>query len=696
MTHHQAIKRHAELVEEIRRHDHAYFVLAQPVISDLEYDRLYQDLLDIEKAFPGLATPDSPSQRVGGQPVREFTPVPHAIPMMSLDKTYSRHDVLDFMARIQRLLPGDEFEWVVEPKVDGVSVSLRYEQGRLTVGATRGDGSTGDDVTSNLKTIRSIPLTLRMAKTQGPNAEGQMDGSKPAPESLPAVLEVRGEVYMTRHGFEKLNADCVAAGEEPFANPRNAAAGTLKQLNSKVVARRPLSVVVYAIGQIQGPVPSPTQVGMLAWLKSLGFKTPGRTWFCRTAEQLFAAIDQLDAVRRQFDYETDGAVIKLNAFVQRERLGATAKAPRWAIAYKYAPEQAETMLRNVTVQVGRTGVLTPVAELEPVLLAGTVVKRATLHNEDQIRRLDARLGDRVLVQKAGEIIPEVVTVLTAKRTGAERVFPFPRQCPECDTPITRVSGDGEATLWRCPNPDCPAQIRGRLEHWCSRGAMDIEGGGEVLAAQLVKKRLALDIAGLYQLTLFDLVSLDRMGEKSARNFLEAVRQSKSRDLWRVLFGLGILHVGASVAKSLGRHFASLDDLFAASPEQLAELEDIGQIIARSIVGWHREPRHQQLLERLRQAGVSFKSARHRPATAPAPFAGKTFVLTGTLPTLKREEAVAKIEALGGKVSASVSRNTGFVVVGAEPGSKLDKARQLGIPLLDETQFLHLCTQPPDE
>jgi len=672
MTPEKARKRHEELAAKIREYDYAYYVLAKPLISDREYDSLYHELLDLEKEFPELITPDSPTQRVGGQPLSEFKPYHHAIPMMSLDNTYSQEEVREFVNRVQRLLPGEKLVWLLEPKIDGVAVNLRYEHGILVAGATRGDGVTGDDITANLKTIRSVPLRL-------------------AGHSAPPVLEVRGEVYMTKAGFQKLNAERAAQGEELFANPRNAAAGSLKQLDPRIVASRPLDILLYGIGQIQGAPPPSTQLDLLEWLRKLGLKTPERTWLCKSLEELINAIAELDKVRRDFPYETDGAVIKLNSIAQRERCGATAKAPRWAIAYKYAPEQAETNLKDITIQVGRTGALTPVAELEPVLLAGTTVSRATLHNEEDLRRKDIRIGDRVIIEKAGEIIPIVVRAVTEKRTGHEKPFRFPSRCPECGTSVTRDTADGEGgVIVRCPNYDCPAQIRGRIEHWCSRGAMDIEGGGEVLVAQLVKTGLVHDVADLYQLKLEQVASLERMGEKSAKNFLDAVEASRKRDLWRLIHGLGILHVGAGVAKNLARHFPNLDAIMNASVEELMKAEDVGEVIAQSIVQWTSQDRNRNLIERLRKAGLNFESSMHHSAAAAGPLAGKTFVLTGTLPSMSREEATAKIEALGGRVSSSVSKKTDFVLAGEEAGSKLEKARKLGIPVIDEAEFLRMC------
>lgn len=679
MTLTQAKARHAELSEQIRQHDHAYYVLAQPTISDQEYDRLYKELVALESEFPALITPDSPTQRVGGQPLKEFQPVKHLKPMTSLDNTYSQEDLREFVLRVQRLLPQETLDWVVEPKIDGVAINLRYEQGRFTCGATRGDGTTGDDITANLRTIRSLPARLHTK------------GGAP----LPGQLEVRGEVYLTRSGFTKLNAERKAAGEELFANPRNAAAGSLKQLDPRIVARRPLDIVLYGIGAVQGADTGPkTQDEMLGWLKTLGFKTPERTWHCPTADELVEAIEQLDKLRPKFPYETDGAVIKLNSFAQRERAGFTAKAPRWAIAYKYAAEQAETLLKDITVQVGRTGALTPVAELEPVFLAGSTISRATLHNEEYIRQKDIRLGDTVTIEKAGEVIPAVVDVVLTRRTGKERPFRFPQACPECGSKVSRAPGlseGDEGVVWRCVNSACPAQVRGRLEHWCSRGAMDIEGGGEVLVRQLVGAKLVHDVADLYHLTLAQVAGLERMGEKSARNFLEGVETSKHREMWRLVYGLGILHVGAGVAKALGRGFASVDELFAASLEQLTGCEDVGEVIANSIVQWYGLPGNRELVEKLRRAGLNFKSELYQPAAPAGPLAGKTFVLTGTLPNLKREEATAKIEAAGGKVSGSVSKKTDYVVAGEEAGSKLDKAQKLGIPILSEAELLKLVS-----
>jgi len=678
MTPAAARERHAALSLEIQQHDRAYYIDARPTISDPEYDRLYRELVDLESAHPDLRTADSPTQRVGGQPLAGFTQVAHSVPMMSLDNTYSPEEVQAFLARAQKPLGDAQLRWTIEPKIDGIAVSLRYEHGHFTVGATRGDGTHGDDITANLRTIRNLPLRLTPAKGI----------------AVPELLEVRGEVFMSLAAFQKLNAERAAAGEELFANPRNSTAGSLKQLDPRLVARRPMQVVVYGIGSVTAPEVPTRQADLLAWFRSLGLPTPERLWVAHTPDEVVQAIAELDTVRRSFAYETDGAVVKLDDLALRQQLGTTSKAPKWAMAYKYAPEQAETRLRNITIQVGRTGALTPVAELEPVFLSGSTVSRATLHNEEELRRKDIRVGDVVVIEKAGEVIPAVVRVIPERRTGAEVAFEFPRSCPECGTAAQREkTTSGEGAVWRCTNPHCPAQVRGRLEHWCGRAAMDVEGGGEITVQQLVSAGLVRDVADLYQLDAPAIAGLERMGEKSAANFVAGIDASRSRELRRLLFGLGILHVGAGTAKALARHFPDLDAIAAASPEELMKAEDIGEVIATSVHAWFRDETNRQLIERLRAAGLTFTSGTWRPPTAVAggPFAGKTFVLTGTLPTLKREEAAARIEALGGKVSSSVSKKTDYLLAGEEAGSKLDKARTLGIAILDEPTFLQMAS-----
>ena len=662
----RAQKRYAALVEEICRHDHVYYVLAEPAISDQNYDRLYRELLNLEAECPELVVPDSPSQRVGSKSVSEFPPHTHALPMMSLDNTYSYDEMGDFLKRVGKLLPEAKLDWTVEPKVDGLAVSLRYENGVLAVGSTRGDGVTGDDITGNLKTIRSLPLKLR--------------------GKSPAVIEVRGEVFMSKVGFARLNEDRKSEGEEPFANPRNAAAGSLKQLDPAIVARRPLGVLLYSLGETSGDAPA-TQVEVLDWLDELGFPTAEMIWTGETYEDLVASIKELDKARHDLGYETDGAVIKLNDLTMREQCGATAKAPRWAMAYKYPAEQAETILKAITVQVGRTGALTPVAELEPVLVAGSTVSRATLHNEEEIQRKDIRVGDTVVIEKAGEVIPAVVEVLMGKRPKKTRTYVLPKTCPECGSQGTKDEAD---VVWRCPNPDCAAQVRGRLEHFCARGAMDIEGGGEVLVRQLVANGLALNVGELYKLSVAEVANLDRMAEKSAQNLIDGLEASKMRDLWRFIFGLGILHVGAGVAKALCRHYKNMDELMDASEDELVVIDDVGEVIAKSVHCWFGDPENRRLIERLRKAGLNFESSIYQSKDAVGPLAGKTLVLTGTLPSLKRHEAAAKIEAAGGKVSGSVSRKTEYVVAGEEAGSKLAKAEKLNVSVIDEVELLRLC------
>jgi DNA ligase (NAD+) len=667
MTRVQAEKRVRELRGQIREHDHRYYVLAQPVITDPEYDTLYAELKKLEQEFPDLIAKDSPTQRVGGQPAKEFRPVQHAVPMMSLDNTYNPDELREFCNRVAKLLPGETVEYCVEPKIDGLAVTLRYERGELMVGATRGDGSTGDDITANLRTIRAIPLRLHAAKP-------------------PPVFEARGEVYMAVEGFRKLNTAREKAGEQLFANPRNAAAGSLKQLDPKLVAQRPLGAVLYGIGAVEG-LDFKTHREVIEQLKAFGFPTPPLWWLARSHEEIIRHIEELQQHEAQLPFEIDGAVIKVNSLDQQRRLGLTAKAPRWAIAYKYSHEQAETLLEDIIVQVGRTGNLTPVAVLKPVFLAGSTISRATLHNEDEIKRKDIRIGDTVIIEKAGEVIPAVVSVVQEKRPCAAKPFDFVAhihgKCPECGSAIRR---DPEQVAWRCENISCPAQLKRALEHFAHRGTMDIEGLGEVLVNQLVDQKLVRDIADIYSLSVGQLAALERMGEKSAQNVHAAIQSSKARELWRVIMGLGILHVGSQAAKTLARHFGSLDALAAATPEQLMEAEDIGEVMAASIHEFFQNKRNHEVIGKLRRAGVNLVAAAAERKTAAGALSGRTFVLTGALAKFTREDATRLIEERGGKVSGSVSKKTDYVVVGADAGSKLDKARQLGIKTLDEDEF----------
>ena len=654
-----------KLRAEIERHNHFYYVEARPEISDREYDALYRCLEALEKEHPDLVTPDSPTQRVGGAPLAEFKSVRHAVPMMSLSNTYSKDELAEFDTRVRKLAAGADLAYVLEPKVDGLAISLRYENGLLIVGSTRGDGVTGDDITANLRTIKSIPLRLR--KTGA---------------ALPAVLEVRGEVFMTKDGFAALNAARQEAGEEPFANPRNAAAGSLKLLDSRQVAERPLDAVFYSVGEIAG-ANFDTHAGMISALREMGLRVPPRNWLCKDIARAMAALDELKSVRHGFPFQTDGGVIKVNERKLYALLGATAKSPRWAVAYKYEPERAETTVLDITVQVGRTGVLTPVAELEPAPVAGSVIRRATLHNLDEIKRKDIRIGDRVLIEKAGEVIPAVVEVITAARTGKERVFKMPERCPVCKGPVTQR--EGEVAL-RCENMQCSAQIKRGVRHFAARGAMDIEGLGDSLVDQLVESKLVKDPADLYTLRKEQVAGLERMAEKSAENLINGINASRERELWRLVFALGIRHVGAKSAQTLEEHFDNIDQLAGADMETLEHIADIGPVVARSIHEFFRSKEMARLTARMKEQGINPKRAAVRRG---GPLGGKTFVLTGTLGKMTREDAGARIRELGGKVSSSVSAKTDFVVVGDEPGSKLDKARKLGVKTLDEAEFLKM-------
>jgi DNA ligase (NAD+) len=719
MTATQAKARHAELAAEIRRHDHLYHVQDRPEISDQAYDRLYRELADLENTFPGLITPESPTQRIGGQPVKSFAQVAHLRPMLSLDNTYSQGEVRSFVTRVQKLLPHKTLSWLVEPKIDGLAINLRYENGVLTIGSTRGDGVQGDDITSNLRTIRSLPLRLARA-------------------DLPRVLEVRGEVYMTRAGFKKLNEERAAAGEEVFANARNSAAGSLKQLDPRLVAKRPLSILLYGLGEIQGGTAPETQHEMLQWLKELGFKTPEKTWLCHSEADLIAAIDELDKLRHGFTYETDGAVIKLDDFALREQVGYTSKAPRWAIAYKFAPEQAETRLNGITIQVGRTGVLTPVAELEPVFLAGSTISRATLHNEDEIKRKDIRIGDTVTIEKAGEVIPAVVGVVAAKRPSDARPFDFLKHinghCPVCGGTVRR---DPEFVAWRCENIHCPAQATRRLEFFTARGALDIESVGGIVADKLVERGLVREPLDLFTLKVEPLGELNLgtvespriFGSKNAAKAIAAIARARTAPLSKWLFGLAIPEVGKTTAGQLAAFHQTIEEVaqspllkdvlayhdkndlprreeaarhlleagFAAKSQRKNEKEagivtEVGPVVARSVLDYFSSDEGRKVLRRMKELDIHPQSQKSSAPKTGQPFSGKTFVLTGTLPTMTRDEAGARIVTLGGKVTSSVSKNTDYVLAGAEAGSKLDKAKELGVKVIDQEEFLKMCGQ----
>lgn len=651
---------------EIRHHEYLYYVLDAPEITDAEYDRLMVRLREIESQYPEDVPEDSPTRRVGGKVSPEFTEVRHLTPLLSLSNAFSAEELRAFDERVHNGLPeGSKVEYVMEPKIDGLACSLIYEHGRLVRAATRGDGTVGENVTANVRTIRSIPLVLK------------------APEGveIPELLDVRGEVYMPRHEFMRLNEERAEAGESEFANPRNAAAGSLRQLDPKVTAQRALSFFAYYVGGGARDKHSDS----LAMLASLGFKVSENYQVVQNIDEALAYIEKFNARRTQLAYDTDGAVLKVNAVYQQRILGATGKDPRWAIAFKYPPEQAETTLEDIVWRVGRTGVLTPTAVLTPVKLSGSTVSRATLHNVDFIREKDIRIGDRVIINKAGEIIPEVLRVAADKRTGAEQPVTVPLLCPECGWHVERP--ENEAAI-RCSNPHCPALGREGLIHFVSRDAMNIEGCGPSVINQLIDAGLVRDAADLYNLTRDDLVQLERMGEKSADNLLQAIAASKENEMDRLLFALGIRHVGAKVARLLAQEFGSMKNLLAAEPEQLAAIRDIGSKIAESVVTWLSVPANIDLLERLAAAGLKMEFTVQAADTA-HPFYGKTLVFTGTMPNLGRAEAKTMAQDVGAKVSGSVSKKTDYVIAGAEAGSKLEKAQQLGVKIIDEAQFLAL-------
>ncbi|MBI3322998.1 MAG: NAD-dependent DNA ligase LigA [Candidatus Omnitrophica bacterium] len=643
----------------IRRHDRKYYVENRPEISDPEYDRLYRSLKDLEAKFPRLVTPDSPTQRIAEKPLEGFAAVRHRVPMMSLDNTYSAEELREFDARVRKFLSGESVRYVAELKFDGVSVSLTYEKGRLTRGATRGDGEQGDDITANLRTIRAIPLIL---------------------PKMPRLIEVRGEVYMPRAGFERLNRDRQREGEPPFANPRNGAAGTLKQLDARIVARRDLSMFCYGVGAVEGGSFS-THGEVLEFLRAAGLPVNPHFKRCAGIEEAIAYCGQWGARRKGLGYDTDGMVLKVDDLGQQRRLGVTAKSPRYMIAYKFPAERAVTRLERIEVQVGRTGTLTPVAHLEPVLLAGTTVSRASLHNEDEIRRRDVRAGDWVRIEKAGEIIPQVVEVVKERRTGKERVFRMPARCPACGAKVHR---DEEEVAVRCGSLRCPAQLRERLIHFAQRTAMDIEGLGDALAEQLVKQGVVKDVGEMYRLTGEQLLELERMGKKSAENLLRGIEQSKGRGLARLLFGLGIRHVGSASAEALARHFGSLARIARAGEEELTAVGDVGPVVAAAIREFFGSPENQRVLEKLERAGVKVQEQAGRLVSKR--MEGQSVVFTGELSGFSRAEAEGLVRAHGGAAGSSVTRKTTLVVAGDSPGSKHEKARQLGVKIVDEEAF----------
>jgi DNA ligase (NAD+) len=662
----QAEKRIARLREEIRHHEQRYYVLADPEISDQEYDALERELVELERKFPDLVTPTSPTQRVGETPTSEFPTFVHRVPMLSLDNTYSEEELREFEERIFKAVGKRPVVYTAELKIDGLGVALHYEAGRLLRAVTRGDGVRGDDVTPNARAIRGVPLEL-------------------VGKDVPAELEARGEVYLPRSRFAAINREREEAEEEPFANPRNAAAGTMKSLDARVVESRGLELFLYGIAHLRGPVVK-SQWQALERLRSWGLRTNPESRRCAGMDELLQAIAAWRDRRDELPYEVDGVVVKLDDFALQQELGSTSKFPRWAIAYKYPAVQAETAVRAIEVQVGRTGRLTPVAHLEPVFLAGTTVSRATLHNEEEIARKDVRVGDSVRIERGGEVIPKVVAVVLEKRPPGTEPWTPPERCPVCGTAAARAEGEVDR---RCPNASCPAQVEERLKHFARREAMDIEGLGDSLVHELVQKGLVRDFADLYDLRFEDLAPLfapkAKKGESlGARNLLAAIAASRSRELRRLIFGLGIRFVGARAAMLLARHFRSLPELAAADPEAIDAIYEIGPAVAGSVHAWFRDPANLKLVERLEQAGLRLQEAEAEPGSLA--FQGQQFVLTGTLDSMSRDEAKAAIEARGGRVTGTVSKKTSVVVAGRESGSKLERARELGVSVIDEAEF----------
>lgn len=657
-------KRIDELRKLLNYHGYRYYVLDSPEISDYEYDMMMRELEKLESENPQLITPDSPTQRVGGETLKEFKQVVHTIPLQSLQDVFSFEELRDWDNRVRNAL-NERPEYIVELKIDGLSVALLYENGKLTRGATRGDGFIGEDVTLNLKTVKSIPLSI--------------DDTN--------LLEVRGEVYLPKKGFEELNEKREEAGQPLFANPRNAAAGSLRQLDPKITASRPLDIFVFNVQRYEGRALN-THSESLEYLKKLGFKVSPERILCRTVDDVWDTINRLGEKRGELPFEIDGIVVKVNSLSQREILGSTAKTPRWAVAYKFPAERKKTLLKDIIVNVGRTGVLTPMAILEPVRIAGSTVSRTTLHNEDYIKAKDIMIGDYVIIQKAGDVIPEVVESVKEDRKGNETEFAMPKVCPECGSPVERLEGEAAT---RCTNVACPAQQRRAIQHFVSRDAMNIEGLGPQIIVQLLKSGLIRDSADLYYLKYEDLIGLERMGDKSVKNLLSSIDKTRDNNLDRLINALGIRYVGQKAAKNLSRHFGSMEGLSSASKDELLAVDEIGSKMADTIYDFFRNPKNVEFIERLKHAGVNMVS-KDSTSTKPKIFAGLTFVLTGTLSGYTRNEATAIIEELGGKVSGSVSRKTSYVLAGQEAGSKLAKAEQFGVKIISEDEFNEMINQ----
>ena len=664
------IEKIENLRAKIRHHDGKYYVDNSPEIADYEYDQLMIELRSLESSHPKLITPDSPTQRVGGEPVSEFTSFEHKVPMLSIDNTYSDEELREFDKRIRRMLKDvDDIEYVVEHKIDGIAITLWYENGVFTRGATRGNGIRGDDVTTNLRTVKDIPLRFLDA-----------DRTK-----IPPVIEIRGEIYLPDKDFQMLNQGREEVGEAQFANPRNAAAGSLKLLDPNTTAKRPLRLFAYSFGYI-GNSEFTTHIECLEAIKEFGLPVNPHYKLCKDIDEAVSYCNSWETKKSDLNYQVDGMVIKVNSLELHDRLGSTSKAPRWIMSYKYHPEEATTTIKDITVQVGKTGTLTPVAELSPVPLSGTTVSRASLHNFDEIERKDIRVGDNVVVQKAGEIIPQVVKVLAEKRTGSEKRFDVPERCPACESEVAK-----EEVYLKCYNPLCTAQAKRRIIYFASRNAMDIEGLGPAMIEQLVDKKVIKDYADIYSLKLDDLVPLERVGEKSAQNLIDAIEKSKARDLHCLICALGIQNIGTHAAEVLSKNFGTLDKLMDASVEELDEIFEIGEITAKSIVDFFSNNHTQDVINKLKRAGVNVK-ATHNEANPVSDVAGKSFVVTGTLNEYTRKEIEDIIKDLGGKVSSAVSGKTDFLIAGESPGSKFGKAEKLGTTILDEDGFGNLINK----
>jgi len=666
-----------QLRDTIRYHDQKYYVENNPEITDYEYDQLLKELQHLEKLHPELITPDSPTQRVSGEPLTQFPTIEHRVPMLSIDNTYSDDELREFDQRIKRMAEIDAYqdiEYVVELKIDGVAITLWYENGLFARGATRGDGFKGDDVSANLKTIRQIPLILEPSDKK---------------HKIPPLIEIRGEIYLPNKEFQRLNEEREEEGEPQFANPRNAAAGSLKLLDPRITAQRRLRLFAYAIGYSEG-LELKTHIQCLEFIRGFGLPVNPHTQLCKNIEEVIRYCNEWDKQRGELDYMVDGMVIKVNSLDLHDQLGATSKSPRWVISFKFQPEQAITKIEEIVVQVGKTGTLTPVANLTPVLLAGTTVSRATLHNFDEIRRKDIREGDHVILQKAGEIIPQVVTVLKEKRKGTEIPFTEPISCPECKGKVVR---DDTEVYLRCRNPFCQAQVKRRIQYFAGRDAMDIEGLGPALVEQLVDKGFVKDYADIYYLKYEDLISLERMGEKSSQNLIHAIEESKHRDLDRLICALGILNVGSHTAEVLAERFDTLDKLPNATQEELEGIYEIGPVVAKSILRFFQNKHTQEIIKKLKTGGVNTRKLVTQKLVKNPKVSGKSFVVTGTLQKYSRKEAETLIKSLGGRVLSSVSKKTDYLVAGEEPGSKLGKARELNVHILDETAFEKMIQIP---